>query len=107
MSAELVAVATLAIWLYLLLGRGFFWLAAERDDELATAPDAAPTLAVRHRSNSRPQRGRRRRQTASARCFARPIPAASTIVLVDDESTDGTAAVARERGESGRRRQIA
>ncbi len=31
MSAELVAVATSAIWLYLLLGRGFFWRAAERE----------------------------------------------------------------------------
>jgi hypothetical protein len=33
MVANLVASAAFAVWMYLIMGRGGFWLAAERDDE--------------------------------------------------------------------------
>jgi hypothetical protein len=46
MLAQILAALALAIWLYLLLGRGGFWLSAERDDgELAPVKDW-PKLAV-------------------------------------------------------------
>ena len=32
MLAQILAALALAIWLYLLLGRGGFWLSSERDD---------------------------------------------------------------------------
>ena len=98
-SAELVAVAALAIWLYLLLARGFFWRAAERDDALGRRA-ARRHLAVRDGDRPRPQRGRRHRRKRRLAACARPIPGRFRVVLVDDESTDGTADVARGRGRS-------
>jgi hypothetical protein len=32
MVVNLLAAAALAVWLYLIVGRGGFWLASERDD---------------------------------------------------------------------------
>ena len=49
----------LAVWLYLLLGRGFFWLARERDDREPAA--RARRLAGRRRRGPGAQRGRRDR----------------------------------------------
>lgn len=90
MSAELVAVATLAIWLYLLLGRGFFWLAAERDDDLAAsgAPARAswpPVTAVVPARNEADVIG-----ASLGSLFRQTYPGQLNVVLVDDESSDGT-----------------
>ena len=93
MSAELLAVATSAIWLYLLFGRGFFWLAAERDSQLATAaapatwPSVTAVIPARNEADIVGSCvGSLLRQRYAGRLY---------IVLVDDESTDGTANVAR------------
>ncbi len=97
MSAELVAVAASAIWLYLLLGRGFFWRAAERDDALTAGSrmsrsDAWPAVtAIVPARNEADIVGR-----SLASLFRQTYPGRFRIVLVDDESTDGTAEVARE-----------
>jgi len=99
-SAELLAVATLAIWLYLLLGRGFFWLAAERDDQLTTdaAPAAWPSVTAIVPARNEVDVvgsciGSLLRQRYSGRF---------DIVLVDDESADGTATVARDAARSAK-----
>jgi hopene-associated glycosyltransferase HpnB len=95
-SAELVVVAALAVWLYLLLGRGFFWRGAERDDKLiaadksgAAALDWPPVTAIVPARNEAQfiarSVGSLLRQTYRGR-FA--------IVLVDDQSSDGTAEIA-------------
>jgi hypothetical protein len=39
---DLIASMVLAIWLYLLAGRGGFWLAAERDDDGQLPDGRAP-----------------------------------------------------------------
>lgn len=93
MSAELIAAATLAIWLYLLLGRGFFWLAAERDDDLAAAgaparwPSVTAIIPARNEAE------------IVGRCIGsllrQDYAGRFEVVLVDDESTDGTAEAAR------------
>jgi hopene-associated glycosyltransferase HpnB len=92
-SAALLAVATLAVWLYLLLGRGFFWLAAERDSQLAA--DAGPAtwpsvVAIIPARNEAEVIG-----GCIGSLLRQKYPGRFDIVLVDDESTDGTAAVAR------------
>ena len=105
MTALLLAAAAAAIWLYLLLGRGFFWLGAERDDTLLpkrnSGPDRLPAVTA-----IVPARN-------EAEVIARNIgsllrqnyPGRLRVVLVDDESTDGTAEVARDAAAGGRRRR--
>jgi hopene-associated glycosyltransferase HpnB len=92
-SAELLAVATLAVWLYLLFGRGFFWLARERDSQLAADADPAvwPSVtAVIPARNEADLIG-----SCVGSLLRQKYPGRLQIVVVDDESTDGTAAAAR------------
>ncbi len=95
MSAELVAVAALAVWLYLLVGRGYFWRGAERDDDLVGRErrpmDAWPsvTAIVPARDEADVI------QTCIGSLFAQDYPGRFRIVLVDDQSADGTAEAAR------------
>ena len=56
---SLVGVLALAIWLYLLLGRGGFWLARERDDRTSRRRPRAWPRVVGGRAGA--QRGRRHR----------------------------------------------
>src|SRR5580704_8751687 len=86
----------LAIWLYLLAARGGFWLAGERDDDgpawEGTADGSWPAIAA-----IIPARD-------EAACVAETIaslirqnyPGALHVILVDDQSRDGTALVARD-----------
>jgi cellulose synthase/poly-beta-1,6-N-acetylglucosamine synthase-like glycosyltransferase len=47
-----ISLIPLAIWAYLLFGRGWFWLCGERDDSAAvankapSAPDACPSVVA-------------------------------------------------------------
>ena len=97
MSAEFLAVVALAIWAYLLVGRGFFWRAAARDDtlaraaELRSAPGAWP--AVTAIVPARDEADVIAQSVGSL--LAQDYPGRFQIVLVDDESTDGTADAAR------------
>jgi len=79
-----------AIWVYLLLGRGFFW-----NTRLApTAPEPAHfprVVAVIPARNEAEGVGR-----AVASLLDQDYPGDFSIVLVDDHSHDGTAEVARE-----------
>jgi hopene-associated glycosyltransferase HpnB len=88
-SLTLLAAAGLSLWLYLLLGRGGFWLCAERDDWKTVAVPQRPCVAV-----VIPARNEAAGIAASIRSLAQQdYPC--TIVLVDDESRDGTAEIAR------------
>jgi hopene-associated glycosyltransferase HpnB len=92
MLAQLLALLALAIWLYLLLGRGGFWLSSERDDgELAPVRDR-PRLAV-----IIPARDEAQGIGACIRSLLQQDFAGEwTIILVDDGSSDGTATIARQ-----------
>ena len=95
MPGDIVAMLALAIWIYLLVGRGRFWLAAERDSRNEPPPpprwprvvaviparDEAETIADTIRS-----------------LLAQAYPGPFSVILVDDESRDGTADVARAVG---------
>jgi hopene-associated glycosyltransferase HpnB len=102
MLAQILAALALAIWLYLLLGRGGFWLSSERDDgepaPLRTLPNKAlsngvwPKLAVVIPARDEAQ--------GIGACIGsllqQDYPGDWSIILVDDGSSDGTADIARQ-----------
>jgi hopene-associated glycosyltransferase HpnB len=91
MIVTAVALLPLAIWAYLLFGRGGFWLCCERDDSTVTkSPDAWPTVVA-----IIPARDEADVIALSVGALLRQdYPAAFSVVVVDDQSTDGTAAAA-------------
>jgi glycosyltransferase involved in cell wall biosynthesis len=107
MRHDIIAVAVLACWFYLIAARGAFWLSSVRDDgrrllraPLLRTPWPAVVAVVPARNE--------------ADCVAESIgslldqnyPGAFAIVLVDDQSGDGTAGIAlraaKMRGASDR-----
>lgn len=94
----LLAAASLAIWLYLFLGRGGFWRARERDDAFPPRLGAgggpfllpAVTAVVPARDEA----------AVIGECLGsllrQTYPGPFAVVLVDDQSSDGTTALARE-----------
>ena len=95
----LLALVPVAIWLYLLVGRGFFWVMAERDDkDDPPAPAAWPcVVAVVPARNEADVVAR-----SIGSLLAQDYPGDFRIVLVDDQSGDGTADIARALGASDR-----
>ena len=91
-AALTIALLGLAIWLYLLFGRGLFWLARERDDRgEPTEPAAWPSVAVVAPARDEADVIER----AIGSLLAQDYPGALRVVLVDDQSADGTAELAR------------
>jgi hopene-associated glycosyltransferase HpnB len=92
MPALILAALACAIWLYLLAGRGGFWLARERDRGALPPPAAWPKVAI-----VVPARDEAEGIGASmASLMRQDYPGDWSIVLVDDGSSDGTAAIARQ-----------
>ncbi|UFN49674.1 glycosyltransferase [Roseomonas sp. OT10] len=87
-----LALAALAVWLVLLLGRGGFWLARERDDRDAPPPPARWPAVVAV-VPARDEADVIARSVGSL--LRQDYPGPFRVVLVDDGSADGTAAVAR------------
>ena len=88
----MIAVASIALaaWLYLILARGGFWRCSERDDWALTPLPAWPRVAA-----VVPARNEADSIAASVgSLLAQDYPGPWTVVLVDDDSSDGTAAVA-------------
>jgi len=92
---DIIASMVLAIWLYLIAARGGFWRAAERDDE--NLPSARPTgerwpvvAAVVPARDEAECVG----QTVTS-LLRQNYPGEFTVIVVDDQSRDGTAEVAR------------
>ena len=85
----IIAGIALAAWIYLILGRGFFWLARERDDaalptEPAAWPDVVAVVPARNEADVI--------ERSIGSLLAQDYPGDFRIVLVDDASDDGTAA---------------
>lgn len=84
----------LAIWLYLLLLHRGFWLLRERDTQRLAEPETWPSVvAVVPARNEADVIGR-----SIASLAAQDYPGDFRIVLVDDQSEDGTGALARLSG---------
>ncbi len=88
-AALALSVLTLVIWVYLLLGRGFFWQAEEEPvpEHKRRWPRVAAIVPARDEAETV---GR-----AVASLLAQDYPGEFSIVLVDDHSQDGTAGIAR------------
>jgi hopene-associated glycosyltransferase HpnB len=92
MAGLVLATLALAIWVYLMSARGGYWLAGERDDRAEPAPPAVwpRVTAVIPARDEVETIG-----TTIASLLGQVYPGAFSIVLVDDESRDGTAEAAR------------
>jgi hopene-associated glycosyltransferase HpnB len=95
MIATLLAGCALAIWVYLIAARGGFWRCAERDDA-GRAPAQWPAVtAVIPARDEADGVG----ETIGS-LLRQNYPGLFTLVLVDDQSTDGTAEAARRTAEA-------
>lgn len=90
MISLVLASLALGVWLYLLLWRGWFWLGRERDDtpvvRLYTWPAVTIVVPARNEVDNIAQ---------SLTSLLRQDYPSFSLVLVDDNSDDGTAEVAR------------
>jgi hopene-associated glycosyltransferase HpnB len=99
-----VASIALAAWLYLLLARGGFWRCTERDDwalvPLPAWPRVAAVVPARNEADAIAE--------SVGSLLAQDYPGPWTVILVDDDSSDGTAAAAlRAPGARERLRVVA
>jgi hopene-associated glycosyltransferase HpnB len=90
MVASLAAAVAFAIWIYLVGWRGGFWCAGERDGGGPAPPVWPDVIAVIPARDEAAGVGR-----AIESLLRQDYPGSFSIVLVDDESGDGTADVAR------------
>ena len=91
---NLLACAALAAWIYLLAARGGFWMAAVRD-EGGPLPLSWPKVTA-----VIPARDEADGVAETVRSLLRQdYPGTFSVVLVDDQSTDGTADAARRAAE--------
>jgi hopene-associated glycosyltransferase HpnB len=95
MLAAALAALTALIWLALLLGRGFYWLSAVRDDERPSAPVRWPSVvAVVPARNEAAVIGE-----SVGSLMRQDYPGALSVIVVDDDSGDGTGDVATTAGQ--------
>jgi hopene-associated glycosyltransferase HpnB len=88
---DLLASMVVAIWVYLLLGRGGFWLGRERDDPAGTEQGPWPAIvAVIPARDEAESVGR-----TITSLLQQDYPGEFSVLLVDDQSRDGTAEIAR------------
>ena len=97
MAQDIIAAIVLAIWLYLIAARGGFWRAAERDDDAALAAGTPATSQWPAVTAVVPARDE---AETIGECVAsllrQDYRGAFNVIVVDDQSRDGTARVARE-----------
>jgi hopene-associated glycosyltransferase HpnB len=90
MIIEVLALLGLTVWLYLVVARGGFWLCRERDDWKSTPPAIWPRVAVVIPA--------RNEALGVGECVAsllrQDYPGEWAVILVDDDSSDGTGDVA-------------
>ena len=88
LMSGVLAVICVAVWLYLIGGRGQFWRAAVRDTHGAARPEHWPAVAA-----VIPARNEADIIAASVQSLLRQdYPGPLSIIVVDDDSSDGTAA---------------
>jgi hopene-associated glycosyltransferase HpnB len=97
MIATAVSLLSLAVWAYLLFGRGWFWLCGERDDSVLLARDSKPKApepwpAVVAIIPARDEADMISHSVGSL--LRQDYGGSFSVVVVDDQSTDGTAAAA-------------
>jgi hopene-associated glycosyltransferase HpnB len=91
MLSIVLAGISAAVWLYLLAGRGMFWLGRVRDDTAPTAPAAWPSVAVVIPARNEAAVIRESVGSLLRQDYAGPL----MIIVVDDDSDDGTGPLAK------------
>ena len=92
MVGDIVATVAFALWVYLMVGRGGFWLAGERDSRNEPGPPRIwPRVVAVIPARDEAETIGATVGSLLAQAYAGPF----SIVLVDDESRDGTAEAAR------------
>ena len=96
MLGPVIAAIALAVWVYLVAGRGAFWRASVRDDsdreaDLRVFPSVVAVVPARNEADLIAESLRS--------LFSQDYPGSFSIVMVDDQSRDGTAAVATRTAE--------
>jgi hopene-associated glycosyltransferase HpnB len=86
-----IGLVALAVWLYLLVARGGYWLARERDDELLGTPSRWPAVVAVVPARNEADVIAQSIGSLLAQDYAGPF----RVVLVDDGSSDGTSAAAK------------
>ncbi|MEV6723218.1 glycosyltransferase [Streptomyces xanthochromogenes] len=92
-----IALLSLVVWLWLLLGQGFFWRTDQRlppRAELADWPDVAVVVPARDEAHVLP--------LSLPSLLAQDYPGRARIFLVDDGSSDGTGDLARSLADEHR-----
>src|SRR5947207_1065564 len=92
MTLAALAAIPVAIWLYLLFGRGAFWRSSERDDDgepvrPASWPRVGVVIPARNEAAGIAQ--------SVGSLLRQDYPGDWSVILVDDNSSDGTADIAR------------
>jgi hopene-associated glycosyltransferase HpnB len=101
--SEMVAIICALVWLYLIVGRGAFWLCRVRDTGY-TSPEPQQWPAV---VAVVPARNEANHIAASVGSLLRQeYPGSFRIIVVDDDSSDGTASVATRAAASVPDRQL-
>ena len=99
-----VSLIPLAIWAYLLFGRGWFWLCGERDDSADAAnkvrnePGAWPSVVAIIPARDEADMIAQSVGSLLRQDYSGPF----SVVVVDDQSADGTAAVASNAASDAR-----
>src|SRR3954454_15147778 len=91
MIAFSVSALALGTWIYLVFARGGFWLGRERDGSNPPRPAVPPSVAI-----VVPARNEAENITQSVTSLLAQDYPAFTLILVDDDSNDGTADIARQ-----------
>ncbi len=92
MIVTALALLALAVWVYLLAGRGAFWLCSERDDKAAPPEPTGPSPSVAAIIPARDEADMIAHSVGSL--LRQDYRGSFSVVLVDDQSADGTAAAA-------------
>ncbi len=94
----ILCVLPFVIWIYLLIAHGGFWLVRERNDANLPAPSVWPSVtAVVPARNEADVLAR-----TVGSLLQQDYPGAFRIILVDDQSTDGTASIAMSLDDGSR-----
>ena len=97
MIGAALGLLTLGVWAYLLMARGGFWRADQTDAETPPAPPVWPAVtAVVPARNEADVIAR-----SVGSLLAQDYPGPFEVILVDDDSADGTAAAAAALGVAG------
>jgi hopene-associated glycosyltransferase HpnB len=100
--ADLVAMIAVAIWLYLLVARGAFWRCTERDDAELPQPVRWPRVVAIVPARNEADGIAKSIGSLLQQDYRGPW----SVILVDDDSSDGTADIARRLAGAGERLHV-